>query len=174
MTRARGTAAHATLRRVNPMQLLATYLNAEYLPAGAPGAPLRIGRRAAALEARYPAAAHFALLTAWNPGSYPNDHAANLAAQHALDKALTVAGLQFIPALNRAPGGGHEEPSRLVLDAGDAQVDALAIRFGQAGALAWRRGRAVRLRIYRPEWRGPASMPRMDTRFIDWVACARP
>jgi hypothetical protein len=156
------------------MQLLAAYLNAEYLPADPAGAPLRIGRRAAALEARFPAAAHFALLTAWNPGSYPNDDAANLAAQHALDTALAAAGLQFIPALNRAPGGGHEEPSRLLLDAGDARVDALALRFGQAGALAWRRGRAVRLRIYRTEWRDPALILRMDTRFIDWVACARP
>lgn len=156
------------------MQLLAAYLNAEYLLRGPPGGSLRIGRRTAALDAHYPAAAHFALLTAWNPDSSALDADANLAAQRALDKALGAVGLQFIPALNRAPGGGHEEPSRLVLDAGDARVDQLACRFGQTGALAWRRGRAVRLRIYRPEWRAATLIQRMDTRFIDWVACARP
>ena len=156
------------------MQLLAAYLNAGYLLRGPPGGSLRIGRRTAALEAHYPAVAHFALLTAWNPGSRAVDAAANLAAQHALDKALHATGLQFIPALNRAPDGSHEEPSRVVLDAGDEWVDRLACRFGQAGALAWPRGRAVRLRVYRPEWRAATLIQRMDTRFIDWVACARP
>jgi hypothetical protein len=154
--------------------LLEAYLNAEYVLAAPPGGRLRIGRRAAALEAALPGVAHFALLTAWNPASYATAGAVNLEAEHALDKRLGAAGLQFIPALNRAPGGGHEEASRLVLDAGDACVDALACRFGQAGALAWPRGRAVRLRIYRPEWQAPALIQRMDTRFIEWVACARP
>jgi hypothetical protein len=156
------------------MPLLTSYLNAEYLPLGLPVGPLRVGRRTAELERCYPGVAHFAILTAWNPGSKSRPIEVNLAAQQALDKVLAAAGLQFIPALNRAPGGGHEEPSRLVFDAGDAQLDQLAMRFDQAGALAWDRGRAVRLRIYRPEWRAATLIQRMDTRFIDWVACARP
>src|SRR5688500_4275729 len=104
-------------------------MNAEYLVLGPPGGQVRIGRRTAALEAQYPATRHFALLTAWNPGSYPTPASANVAAQQALDKWLGAAGLQFIPALNRAPGGGHEEPSRLVLGAGDSTIDALALHF---------------------------------------------
>lgn len=159
---------------MNSLQWLKGYLNAEYLPLAFPVGPLRIGRRAAELEQYCPGVAHFAIVTAWNPGSETLPVAVNLAAQYALDKGLSAAGLQFIPALNRAAGGGHEEPSRLVFDAGDAQLDALATRFDQAGALAWRRGRAVRLRIYRPEWRAATLIQRMDTRFIDWVACARP
>jgi hypothetical protein len=162
--------AHVTLRRVNSTQLLQAYLEAEYLVP--PGDRLLVGRDAAALAARLPDVTHFALLTAWNPGSAPTPPPANLAAQAALDKDLAAAGVRFLPALNRARGGGHEEASRLLLDAGDACLDLLACRYRQAGALAWRGAGPVRLRIYRPEWAAAAEAAGLDTRFIDWVACA--
>jgi hypothetical protein len=155
---------------VNSSQLLQAYLNAEY--AVPPGDRVHVGQRAAALAARYPAVAHFALLTAWNPGSESATPPANLAAEAALDKALIAAGVQFLPALNRARDGAHEEASRLLLDAGDACLDIFACRFGQAGALAWRGAGPVRLRIYRPEWAAAAHAAGLDTRFVDWVACA--
>lgn len=162
--------AHVTLRRVNSTQLLQAYLEAEYLVP--PGDRLLVGRDAAALAARFPGIAHFALLTAWNPGSASTPPPANLAAEAALDKALVATGAHFLPALNRARDGGHEEASRLLLDAGDACLDRLACRFGQAGALAWRSAGPVRLRVYRPEWAAAAEAAGLDTRFIDWVACA--
>jgi hypothetical protein len=153
------------------VQLLQAYLTAEYVVPTV-GPPLRIGEPAAALEARHPGVTQFALLTAWNPGSLQLEPQANVEAGDALDKALVAARIEFVPALNRAPGGGHEEPSRLLPGLDPPRLDALARRFGQAGALAWRRGEAVRLRLYREDWRAEATAARVDTRFIDWVACA--
>lgn len=151
---------------MNPAQLLQAYLTAEYLVPTA--GVLRIGTPAPALDTCHPGVTHFALLTAWNPGSQPREPGWNVAAQDALDKALVAAGIQFVPALNRAPGGGHEEPSRLLLEVDAARLDALAHRFGQSGALAWRRGTPVRLRVYPPGWRAAAEAARLDTRFVDW------
>lgn len=155
------------------MQLLRDWLAAEYL-IPTDGVRLRIGEAAPTLEAAHPRAGRFAVLTAWNPGARAAAPAANLAAEAALDKRLIDAGLAFTPALNRAPGGGFEEPARLVLDLSLRDLDTLAFEFGQAGTLAWRRGDPVGLRLYGPAWRAVAETVCMDTAFIEWVACAPP
>ena len=135
---------------------------------------LHVGRRCPALDARFAQPRRYALVTACNPGGELTSESANRLAAETLDAELARTGRVVVPALNSAPDGSWPEPSRLVLDLPLPQLDALASRFGQAGVLAWERGRAVRLRLYRPAWRAAARAARVDTRFIDWVACAPP
>jgi hypothetical protein len=162
------------LPNVNSTQRLRHYLNAIYAPAIAGAPALRIGRRAADLESRFPRAHWFALLTAWNPGSESCAAEVNLAAQCALDADLAAIDVSMLAAFNSDPAGGWKEVSRLLFDLAPERSDRLAQRYGQAAALCWPRGRAVRLRLYRPAWRADAVAARVDMRFIDWVACAGP
>ena len=155
---------------MNSAQLVSSYLNADYRSGGADRWQLRVGRRATALEARQRRADRFALLTAWNPDSVPRAALLNRRAQRALERELGVAGLRFRPAVHAASDGSWREESVLVLNAPLDLIDALARRYDQAGTLAWTRGRAVRLRLYRPAWRAEVETAPIDLRYVDWVA----
>lgn len=164
----------ARLAGVNAAPLLLSYLKTRFRIDTVPGSPLCVGRRAPAVEAAWPASRRFAVLTAWNPGSVALSVDENARRQHALDRLIESEGIVATPALNIAPDPAWNEPSRLLLDVEDTMLDCIANHFGQAAVVCWRRGRALRLRVYRGDWRNDPATNYVDLRFIDWVACAPP
>lgn len=128
--------------------LVRAYLAADYgWRAGDAWSPLRIGTRATALEARFPQARCFAVITAWDPQSIPRAEALNRAADAELQAALRDAGVDIVPACSASPDGQWREPGWLVCDLPVEALDALARRHGQLGTLCWPAGWAVRMRI---------------------------
>ena len=131
---------------------------------------LHIGERAPQLEEAFPEARSFALVSAWDPQSVPRPEAANRSADEALHSALLASGLPFRPGFSSAANRSWREPSWVVMDVGVAELDRLARRFDQLGALFWLRGEPVGLRMYA---RQPAAIPARDC--VAWVpAIVRP
>ncbi len=151
----------------NTSTLLQAYLAADYqcLPLGQ-WHPLRIGETAPDVEAAFPEGRTFGLITACNPHSFEQTAAANRAADQGLQRALRASGASFCPGLGAAHDRSWSEPGWLVVDMPLADFDALARRFCQLGALYWRRGEPVWLRMH-------ASSPKDGSTgngAVDWLA----
>jgi hypothetical protein len=126
--------------------------------------PISIGAQAPALEAAFPEAREFGLLSAWNPYSIERPEAENRAQDEALHAALLASGLPHRAAFSSARNRTWREPSWIVMDMPLAGFDALAVRFGQLGTVHARRGEPLRLRIYH----SPLDLPRGGA-LVDWV-----
>jgi hypothetical protein len=148
---------HATLP-----QLLSAYLEADYRwHVGGQWQPLRVGEAAPTIEAAYPQARRFGLVSAWNPHSRSRPETENRSQDAALCKALADSGCEFTPAFGSGLNRTWREPSWGVLDMNADDFDALGRRFGQLGTLWWPRGATVRLRMYAPQG-GCAAHPAVD------------
>lgn len=146
-------------------RLLRAYLDADYRWARDGEWPsLAIGQAAPELEAAFPEAGEFALLSAWNPHSVERPEARNRAADAALHLALRNSGARYLPGFASARDHGWREPSWVTIDLPLAQLDALSRRFGQLGSLHCRRGSAFRLRMYADR---PADVD--DSLPVDWM-----
>jgi len=123
-----------------------------------------IGEAAPALDAQYPDAQEFGLLSAWNPHSVVRPDRANRVADDALQAELAGSGLAFRPGFAAARNRSWKEPGWVVMDMPVLELDALGQRFGQLGTLYWRRGEPVRLRLYHGQPRGWTGSP-----WVDWI-----
>lgn len=154
----------SSLDHANLTQLLTAYLEADYRwHVGGQWQPLRVGELAPLIEAAYPQAGHFGLLSAWNPHSRPRPETENRSQDAALCQALADSGCEFTPAFGSGLNRSWREPSWAVLDMRPATFDALGRRFGQLGTLWWARGQAVRLRMYADPGETPAHPA------VDWL-----
>ncbi|MDH5821659.1 DUF3293 domain-containing protein [Luteimonas sp. RD2P54] len=151
-------------------RLQRAYLEAVYrCRVGGRWLPLRIGESAPAIDAALPGIACFGLLSAWNPGSRPLAEPENRSADARLARALRAAGWRALPGSAAAADGVWREPGWLIAGIGQAALDALALRFGQLGALHWRRGGRVGMRMYRER---PESLDLHPC--VEWIQCAGP
>ena len=125
---------------------------------------LGIGKPAPEIEAAFPDSASFGLLSAWDPYSVPRPEAINRSADEALHTTLLASGLPFRPGFSSAPNRSWREPSWVVMDMADADFDRLALRYGQLGTLAWKRGQPIHLRMYA---RQPLMAKPRD--FVEWT-----
>ena len=126
---------------------------------------LSIGLPAPGLELAYPRACSFGLVSAWNPCSVERSVEDNRHADQLLCEALDASGLPYLPAFSSARNRSWREPGWLVMDMDAAGYDALWRRFGQLGALWWRAGAPVRLRM---DARRPSDLEGDDS-FVDWL-----
>ncbi|QDH69889.1 DUF3293 domain-containing protein [Marilutibacter alkalisoli] len=155
------------LHVVDAGELAAAYAAAHYavvLDGDAIG--LQVGEPAGDLEA-YWTARSYAFITAWNPASRPLSEAANNLADSRLVARLQALGLVFHPAWASDHAREWRESGWLVGDIDPAQLDTLAIEFGQAGVLYWEHGKPVRLRM---TLRRPGDCPGLA--FVDWIELA--
>ena len=130
------------------VRLATAYLGAEYRWArDGDWHDIRIGLPVPGLELLHPQARSFGLLSAWNPWSRRRDEAANRREDAALDAELTAGGLDHLPSFSSAPNRSWREPGWVILDIAPEDLDVLARRYGQLGALWWTRGGPVRLRM---------------------------
>lgn len=106
----------------------------------------------------------YLFITAWNPPPGESAREANEAADERLQRRLREHGFSCHQALGCNSHGGAVEYGWLVLDADEAEADALAREFGQGGTLFWRAGEPVRLRMMWP--RPPQADGQPHT---DWV-----
>ncbi|MBS7457550.1 DUF3293 domain-containing protein [Coralloluteibacterium stylophorae] len=140
--------------------LLRAFRVARYRVCAAGRPRIHVGRRAPAVEALAADAQAFGFITACNPDGRRRGRASNVRDDAALAAALRAAGFDLHRAIAGDVAGRWNEAGWLVAatDAHDAfaRLDALALRFGQLGVLAWRRGGRVRLRIHA---RAPAGLP---------------
>jgi len=125
---------------------------------------LRVGQPAPELEARFPEAQSFGLVSAWNPYSVPRSDAVNRSADEKLQALLEVSGIPFRAGFSAAANRSWREPSWVVAGMPLRQLDRVARRFDQLGVLGWLRGEPVRLRMYA---RQPAGA--QDLAFVDWL-----
>jgi hypothetical protein len=154
--------------RARVATLFAAYLAAEYSwELDNAWYALRIGHPALELEAAFPEAASFSLLSAWNPQSVRRPDVVNRSEDQQLQMVLESSGLQFRPAFAAAANRAWREPSWIVVDLSLTGLDALAQRFGQLGTLLWRRGKPGRLRMYAAEPVGHPDYAVHDC--VDWV-----
>ena len=130
---------------------------------------LRLGQPAPELEAQYPQAAVFGLLSAWDPHSIPRAETVNRSADEALHTVLLASGLPYRAGFSSAANRSWREPSWVVAGMPLEELDRLALRFGQLGTLGWLRGEPVRLRMY-------ARQPLLahGREFVDWIEAATP
>lgn len=150
---------------VDAERLAAAYLQAEYRWArDGDWHDIRVGLPAPGLELLHPGVRSFALLSAWNPFSQPRAEASNRLEDAVLEAELTDRGLEHLPAFSSATNRSWREPGWVIFDIGSDELDALAQRFGQLGALWWLRGDPVRLRMQakRPARPGPEAA-------VDWL-----
>jgi len=110
--------------------------------------PLSIGGHARELEATFPQARSFGLLSAWNPHSVERPEAENREADEALNTALQDSGLPYRAAFSSARNRSWREPSWIVMDMPVADFDALALRFRQLATVHAVAGEPARLRVY--------------------------
>jgi Protein of unknown function (DUF3293) len=108
---------------------------------------VHIGETAPDVGARFPDAAQFGLLSAWDPWSIQRPEAVNRDADLALQRDLLDSGRIFRPAFSSAVNRSWREPSWLVVDMPVAEFDALSRRYGQLATLCWSTREPVRLRI---------------------------
>jgi len=125
---------------------------------------IAIGQPAPELEARFPEARAFGLISAWNPHSVIRPERANRVADEALQAALESSGFAHRPGFSAARNRSWREPGWVVMGMPAEDLDALAQRFGQLGTLFWQRGHAVRLRLYHAQPRGWPGSP-----WVDWI-----
>ena len=125
---------------------------------------LAVGEPAPRVDAAFPAAQRYALLSAWHPHSVIREEDVNRAEDARLHASIRAAGLACRPAFSAAADRSWREPGWLVVDMPQAALDRLARRFGQLGTLSWERGAPVRLRM-------DASAPpsRAGAAWVDWL-----
>ena len=146
-------------------ELIPAYLAAEYRWAlDDDWLNLRIGERAPDVARRFPEAAQFGLMSAWNPCSVERTETANRAADDALQQDLLDSGRVFLPAFSSAVNRSWREPSWLVVDLPLVQFDSLSRRYGQLATLHWVAHDRIRLRVDAPQPRAFAH--RAD---VDWL-----
>lgn len=126
--------------------------------------PIRIGECAPDLDAAFPDAARFGMLTAANPGFVKRSDADNRAADRQLQHELEQRGLRYRPGFAIASNRSWKDYNWLVIDPEVDAFDALARRFGQIGTLLWPRNSPVRLRM-----RAKCPETRMLHPLIDWI-----
>lgn len=126
--------------------------------------PLRIGQHAAELEAAFPDARSFGLISGANPAHVQRSDPENRSADRALEQAIAALGLHYRPAFVAALGRGWKAYNWLLIDPPTDRFDALARRFGQIGTLLWACGEPVRLRMHARRPQTVAAHP-----FIDWT-----
>ncbi len=125
---------------------------------------LAIGEPAPRVDAAFPEARRYALLSAWHPHSVIRDEGLNRAEDARLHAAIRAAGLACRPAFSSARDRSWREPGWLVVDMPPAELDRLSRRFGQLGTLSWERGEPVRLRMD-----APAPPSRTRAAWVDWL-----
>ena len=108
---------------------------------------LYLGEPTPAIARRFPDAAQFGLLSAWNPYSIERPESVNHAADDALQQDLLDSGRVFRPAFSSAVNRSWREPSWLVIDCPFVELDALSRRYGQLATLYWPAQGAVRMRV---------------------------
>lgn len=120
-----------------------------------------VGMPCPALERAVPAG-HYGYITAHDPAACPQLAAVNDAADAALAARLRALSLAHLRMDSQAPDGSAHELGWLVLDAGDAGMDALGRAFGQAAVLGWTAGQPVVLRMMMavPDATGPSAWVR--------------
>jgi len=125
---------------------------------------LHLGQPAPGVEAAFPEATRFGLLSAWDPHSVKRSKRENQSADEALHFWLADSGLDYRPAFSSARDRTWREPSWLVAGLPVEAFDSLAERFGQLGTLWWSRGEPIRLRMH-------AACPDAcgDERHVDWL-----
>ena len=123
-----------------------------------------IGLPTPGLDLRYPDAAGFGLVSAWNPMSVARPPTENRRSDRALEAELTALGLPHMPAFASAADRSWREPSRIVLGMEVGAFDALAQRYDRLGTLWWSRGTPVRLRMYAGR---PAGLE--GDQHVDWL-----
>ena len=145
--------------------LLRAYLDAHYRwGTGGRWHPVVIGKPLPDIEACFPQAARFGMLSAWNPLSVPRPEARNRAEDRRLEARLQAGGWGHVPGFASAPNRTWREPNWLVAGITPAELDALAREFRQLGTLQWERGQPVRLRMDAPR---PALVA--PQRYVDWI-----
>lgn len=129
-------------------ELLHAYLDADYRwELDGAWHRLRIGAVAPDIDAAFPEATRFGLLSAWDPHSVVRGDAENREADAALHYQLSTGPYPYRAAFSSAHDRTWREPSWLVIGMPVEALDALARRFGQLGTLGWRRAEPVRLRM---------------------------
>lgn len=129
-------------------ELVHAYLAAEYRwELDGDWLNLRLGETAPDVAGRFPDAAQFGLLSAWDPWSIQRPDAVNRDADQALQRDLLDSGRIFRPAFSSAVNRSWREPSWLVVDMPMAEFDALSRRYGQLATLFWSAREAIRMRI---------------------------
>ena len=123
-----------------------------------------IGEPVPEVDAAFPDARRYALLSAWDPHSVTRDEAINRRQDEFLHQAIIASAHPCRAAFSSAPDRSWREPSWLAIDMPADTLDALARRFGQLGTLAWERGQAVRLRMDAVAPRGYGEFP-----CVDWL-----
>lgn len=146
-------------------QLAASYLKADYRwEHDGVWHRLVIGEPAAELDAAFPDAKRFGLMTAANPGQQMRADIDNRSADRALQRRMDAQGLRYRPAFVAAPSRVWRAYNWLLVDPGIDAFDALARDFDQIGTLLWSRGTPVRLRM---QASAPAACA--DHPWVDWV-----
>ncbi len=146
-------------------QLTASYLTADFRwEHDGVWRRLVIGEPAPELDAAFPDAPRFGLMTAANPGQQMRADIDNRSADRALQRRMDVLGLRYRPAFVAAPSRVWRAYNWLVVAPEVDAFDALARDFGQIGTLLWSRGTPVRLRMQ-------ASAPEacVGHPWVDWV-----
>ena len=149
------------------MGLVAAYRRAIYRVERPEGAiDLRVGRRSARLESWLHGlrVRRWGFVTAVNPGSRRLSDAENELRLGRLEGRLLALGHRLVPGVGLDPDGAWpDEPSFLVLEAGEAVLSEVAGEFGQAAFVAGETGRPARLVWVAPPGR-PAGRLRSPSR----------
>ena len=145
--------------------LYRAYMDAHYRwGVGGRWKPMVIGEPAPELEARFPAARWFGMVSAWNPLSVLQPDPVNRAEDERLHAAIRERGWQAVPGFASAPDRTWREPTWMVFDIAPGDLDALAREFGQLSTLGWERGQPVRLRMDAARPAAVAPHPH-----VDWI-----
>lgn len=126
--------------------------------------PIRIGEHAHELDAAFPDAARFGMMTASNPGFLPRSDEENRIADRELQCTLDRLDLRYRPGFAMARNRSWRAQNWLVIDPGEPAFNALARRFGQVGTLLWRRETPVKLRMRAMRPATVAEHPH-----VDWI-----
>lgn len=125
---------------------------------------LAIGAPAPDLDAAFPEASRFGLMTAANPGQQMRADIDNRSADRALQRRMEALGLRYRPAFVAAPNRVWRAYNWLIIGPEVDAFDDLVRAFGQIGSLLWPRGAAVRLRM-----RASAPDASAALACVDWV-----
>jgi hypothetical protein len=146
-------------------ELVSAYLVAEYRwEQDGDWLNLHLGEPAPEFIRRFPGAAQFGLISAWDPYSIVRPEPLNRSADDALQQSLLDSGCAFQPAFSSATNRSWREPSWLVVDMPLADFDALSRHYGQLATLQWTSHGTVRLRV---DANRPLVFEQHDA--IDWL-----